>query len=182
LSAFGVLVDSRRVYDGKVISLRVDRFQSPSGGIFEHEVIEHPGAVAMLPLLDDGRLLLIRQYRHLVGKVLLEIPAGTLDEDEDPEECARRELVEETGYDAEVMEELLSCFLSPGYSSEKIHIFLASKLRRVNHRPEVDELIELEPVQVVKAEVMMRNGEIMDAKTISGIAYFLLTRGSTRRA
>jgi len=178
LSSLGILVESRRVYDGKVVSLRVDRFQLPGGRFFDREVVEHRGAVAMLPLLDDGRLLLIRQYRHPVGKVLLEIPAGTLDKDEDPEDCARRELVEETGYEADVMEELFSCFLAPGYSSEKIRIFLASKLEKVNPKPEIDELIELQPVEIEEAEAMIMKGEIVDAKTISGIAYLLLRRGS----
>ncbi len=177
---FGVLVGSRRIYDGKVISLRIDNFRSPSGSVFEREVVEHPGAVAILPFLDNGQLLLIRQYRHAAGKVLLEIPAGTLDDREKPEDCARRELVEETGYEAQVMKEVLSCFLAPGYSSEKIHIFLASKLRMVGSRHEIDESIEIEPTDVKRAEAMINNGEIIDAKTIAGIAFFLLTKGSRR--
>jgi len=180
LSEFGVLVDSRRIYDGRVIGLRVDRIRLPSGDVFEREVVEHRGAVAMLPLLDDGRLLLIRQYRHPVGKVLLEIPAGTLSDGETPEECARRELIEETGYDAETIKELFSCFLAPGYSSEKIHLFLASKLKRVGSSPEVDEFIQLEPTELEDAEAMIKRGEIMDAKTISGISYFLLTGNLVR--
>ncbi|MEM4250704.1 MAG: NUDIX hydrolase [Candidatus Bathyarchaeia archaeon] len=176
LSEFGVLIHSRRIYDGKVIGLRVDRVQLPSGEVFDREVVEHRGAVAMLPMLDDGRLLLIRQYRHPVGKILLEIPAGTLSEGETPEDCARRELVEETGYTAEDLEELFSCFLAPGYSSEKIHLFLASRLRKVGDNPEIDEFIQLEPTEIKDAEAMIKRGEIMDAKTISAISYFLLTR------
>jgi len=176
LNSSGVLVDSRRVYDGRVVSLRVDRIRLSGGAVFEREVVEHHGAVAMLPLLDDGRLLLIKQYRHPVGENLLEIPAGTLHEGETPEECARRELIEETGYEPQVIEELFSCFMAPGYSSEKIHIFLASKLRKVGHRPEVDEQIELEPVTLEKAGAMLKSGEMKDAKTIAGVSCLLLTR------
>ena len=173
------VVDSRRVYDGKVINLRVDRVRL-LGSVFEREVVEHPGAVAMLPFLDDKRLLLIKQYRHAVGKVLFEIPAGTLEEGEDPQECARRELIEETGYEASVLEKLFSCFLAPGYSSEVIHVFLASKLRKMGRRLEVDEVIEPEPMTLEKAEAMIKNGGIMDAKSICGISYLLLTRGLRR--
>jgi ADP-ribose pyrophosphatase len=180
LSEFGVLVDSKRIYDGRVIGLRVDRIRLPSGDVFEREVVEHRGAVAMLPLLDDGRLLLIRQYRHPVGKVLLEIPAGTLSDGETPEECARRELIEETGYAADVVQELFSCFLAPGYSSEKIHLFLVSKLKKVGNSPEIDEFIQLDPTELEDAEAMIKRGEIMDAKTISGISYFLLTGNLVR--
>jgi ADP-ribose pyrophosphatase len=176
LSEFGVLIDSRRIYDGRVIGLRVDRIQLPSGEVFDREVVEHRGAVAMLPLLDDGRLLLIRQYRHPVGKILLEIPAGTLSEGETPQDCARRELVEETGYTADCLEELFSCFLAPGYSNEKIYLFLASRLRKVGDNPEIDEFIQLEPTSLEDAETMIKRGEILDAKTISVISYFLLTR------
>jgi ADP-ribose pyrophosphatase len=175
-----VLIGSKRIYEGKVISLRIDDFRSPGGSTFKREVVEHPGAVAILPFLDDGRLLLIRQYRHAAGKVLLEIPAGTLDEDEEPENCARRELVEETGYEAQVMDEVLSCFLAPGYSSERIHLFLASGLRMVGSKHEIDESIELEPTDIERVEVMINSGEIIDAKTIAGIAYYLLTKGSRR--
>ncbi|MBS7622407.1 NUDIX hydrolase [Candidatus Bathyarchaeota archaeon] len=176
MSEFGSLIDSRRIYDGRVIGLRVDRIRLPSGEVFDREVVEHRGAVAMLPLLDDGRLLLIRQYRHPVGKILLEIPAGTLSDGETPEHCARRELVEETGYTADDLEELFSCFLAPGYSSEKIHLFLATRLRKVGGNPEIDEFIRLEPTTLEDAEKMIEKGEILDAKTISAIAYFLLTR------
>ncbi|WP_455280555.1 NUDIX hydrolase [[Eubacterium] cellulosolvens] len=174
MSDFQILPGSKRIYDGKVISLRIDKIQLSSGEVFEREVIEHPGAVAMLPFLDDGRLLLIKQYRHPVNEVLLEIPAGTLHKNEDPKDCARRELIEETGYEAGKIEELISCFLAPGYSSEKIHLFHASELRRVGDSPDIDEMIELYPISIEKAQNMIKTGEITDAKTISGISYLLL--------
>jgi ADP-ribose pyrophosphatase len=174
LSEFKILPGSKKIYEGKVISLRIDKIQLSSGDIFEREVIEHPGAVAMLPFLDDGRLLLIKQYRHPVGEVLLEIPAGTLHKNENPKDCARRELIEETGYEAGKIEELISCFLAPGYSSEKIHLFHASELRKVGDSPDIDEMIELYPTAIEKVQDMIMTGEITDAKTISGISYLLL--------
>ena len=176
MSDFQILPDSKRIYNGKVISLRIDKIQLSSGDIFEREVIEHPGAVAMLPFLNDGRLLLIKQYRHPVGEELLEIPAGTLHKNEDPKDCARRELIEETGYEAGKLEKLISCFLAPGYSSEKIHLFYASDLKKVGDSPDIDEMIELCPITVDKVREMIKTGEISDAKTISGISYLLLMR------
>ncbi|MEM2107607.1 MAG: NUDIX hydrolase [Candidatus Bathyarchaeia archaeon] len=171
------LVSSTRIYDGKMINLRVDQVKLPDGSLHQREIVEHPGAVAILPVLDDGRILLIRQYRHAVGKILLEIPAGTLRKDEDPKECARRELLEETGYMAEYIIELFSCYLAPGYSSERIHIYQASKLRMVGSRRDADEYIELEPVTVDEVEAMIRNRQIQDAKTIAGVTFYLWRRG-----
>lgn len=180
LSDFGVPVDSRRIYSGRILGLRVDSVRLSGERVFRREVVEHPGAVAMLPFLDDGKVLLIRQFRYAVGEVLLEIPAGTLEKGEDPLECARRELIEETGYEAGVLELLFSCFLAPGYSTERIHIFVASKLRKVGSRPEIDEAIELEPADLQTAEVMIDDGRIVDAKTISAISYYLLSRSLKR--
>ncbi|MBS7650851.1 NUDIX hydrolase [Candidatus Bathyarchaeota archaeon] len=171
------LVSSTRIYDGKIINLRVDQIKLPDGSLHQREIVEHPGAVAILPVLDDGRILLIRQYRHAVGKILLEIPAGTLAKDEDPKECARRELLEETGYMAESITELFSCYLAPGYSSERIHIYQASGLRMVGSRRDADEYIELEPVTVDEVEAMIRNRQIQDAKTIAGVTFYLWRRG-----
>lgn len=180
LSDFGVPVDSRRIYSGRILGLRVDSVRLSGERVFRREVVEHPGAVAVLPFLDDGKVLLIRQFRYAVGEVLLEIPAGTLEKGEDPPECARRELIEETGYEAGVLELLFSCFLAPGYSTERIHIFVASKLRKVGSRPEIDEEIELEPADLQTAEVMIGDGRIVDAKTISAISYYLLSRSLKR--
>jgi ADP-ribose pyrophosphatase len=171
------LVSSRRIYDGRVINLRVDQVELPDGSLYQREIVEHPGAVAILPILDDGRILLIRQYRHAVGETLLEIPAGTLAEGEEPIECARRELLEETGYTAESICELFKCYLAPGYSSERIHIYRASKLRMTGSRRNADEYIELKPVTIHDAESMIRKRQIQDAKTIAGLTFYLWTRG-----
>ena len=125
--------------------------------------------MAIVPVLGDGRVALIRQYRYAVGKMLLEIPAGTLERGELPLDCAVRELREETGYEAEVIEPLLSCFMVPGYSDEVIHYFVARGLSVVGDDPEMDEDITLELHDLVDVRRMIEENVIEDAKTIVGI-------------
>jgi ADP-ribose pyrophosphatase len=123
----------------------------------------------MVPVLEDGRVVLVRQYRYAAATELLEIPAGTLEPDEAPDECARRELEEETGYKCEELKKMLEIFLAPGYSTEKIHIYLARGLSETKTRMEEDERINIERVPISTALEMVRSGKIQDAKTISGL-------------
>jgi ADP-ribose pyrophosphatase len=123
----------------------------------------------MVPLLDNGKVLLIRQYRHAVGEFLWEIPAGTLEPDEASIECARRELVEETGYEASSFDKLAEILPAPGYTDEHIHIFLATGLKSVKQKLEDDEVLELQPIAFYTALEMITKGEIRDAKTIAGL-------------
>lgn len=160
---------SQRIYEGRVINLRKDTVESKSGHPFIREVVEHPGATAIVPVTEDGKLILIRQYRHATGKTLLEIPAGTLDPRETVEACARRELLEETGYRARQWTKLFHCYLAPGYSSELIHVYLARRLSRGVQEVEEDERIRVVEVTLAEAVKMIRRNEIQDAKTISGI-------------
>jgi ADP-ribose pyrophosphatase len=160
---------SRRIYDGKVINLRIDTVKLPNGRITIREVVEHPGAVAIVPFLKPDVILMIRQYRHPTGQVLLEIPAGTLKKGEKPEDCAIRELIEETGYKPSEMRKMLGCYLAPGYSSELIHLYEAKKLVQVKKKPEFDEKIQVMQVDLEKALKMIETSEIKDAKTICGI-------------
>jgi len=160
---------SRRIYDGKVINLRVDTVKLPNGRVTIREVVEHPGAVAVVPFLKPDVILMIRQYRHPTGEVLLEIPAGTLKKGEKPEDCAIRELIEETGYKPSEMRKMLGCYLAPGYSSELIHLYEAKKLVQVKKKPEFDEKIQVMQVELEKALKMIETSEIKDAKTICGI-------------
>ena len=125
--------------------------------------------MAIVPVLGDGRVALIRQYRYAAGKMLLEIPAGTLERGELPLECAARELREETGYEAEAFEPLLSCFMAPGYSDEVIHYFVARGLRVVGDDPEMDEEIPLELHDLGAVRRMIEENVIEDAKTIVDI-------------
>jgi len=133
------------------------------------EVVEHRGASVIIPLLEDHRVLLVRQYRYAIGRELLEIPAGTCNDGEPPEICAERELQEETGYACDDLEKVLECYVAPGYSTEKIHFYLARKLRKTELAPEDDERITVEPVTITEALSKIRNGEISDAKTICAL-------------
>jgi ADP-ribose pyrophosphatase len=163
------LVSSRRVYDGRVVSLRVDRVRLPSGRVTEREIVEHGGAVGVVAVDEDGQVLLVRQFRSALGTMLLEIPAGTLDPDEDVRDCAFRELEEETGYSATHMEELYVFCSSPGFSNERIWLFLAAGLSRGAQRPETDEIIEVVKIPLDRALEMVATGEICDGKSILGL-------------
>ena len=162
-------VSSKRIYDGHIVNLRVDEVKLDNGKIANREIVEHRGATAIVPALEDGRVVLIRQYRYAASTELLEIPAGTLEPNEAPEICARRELEEETGYKCQEMKKILEIFLAPGYSTEKIHIYLARGLSETKTRLEEDEQINVEKIPFSTALEMVKLGKIQDAKTISGL-------------
>ncbi len=167
------VVESKELFRGKNFRLLVDTL-SYRGRKFKREMVWHPGAVAMLAITKEGKVVLERQYRHPVGKWIWEIPAGTLEEGESPEECAIREMREETGYEVEGIERLGGCYLAPGYSSEFIHIFLVRLGRKGEAKREVGELIEVSEFSLEEIEEMVEKGEIEDAKTL--VALFLLKR------
>jgi ADP-ribose pyrophosphatase len=164
------------LYTGKIFDVVLERVTLPNGAVKDREIVRHPGAAAMVPLLDDGRVVLIKQYRHAVGQFVWEIPAGTLETDEAPMACARRELVEETGYEAANLEKLTEILPAPGYTDEHIHIFLATGLKAVDQRLEDDEVLELQPTVLETALAMVAQGEIRDAKTIAGLFLTSLKR------
>jgi ADP-ribose pyrophosphatase len=162
-------INSRTIHKGKNFSFLVDKVELSNGYITQRDIVRHPGAVAIVPLLDDGRVVLIRQYRYAPNKMLLEIPAGTLEHGEPPIKCATRELKEETGYEADEIEFFMSCYVVPGYSDEIIHFFLARGLTMVGDDPEVDENITLETYSLDEVHRMIKENIIEDAKTIIGI-------------
>jgi len=159
----------RLLHEGRHFSFLQDEVELPNGLKTYRDIVRHPGAVAIVPVLPDGRIVLVRQYRYAAGKPLLEIPAGTLEEGEDPLECARRELIEETGYEASELTAILSCYMAPGYSNEVIHFFEAGGLREVGMSPEEDESIEVEVSEIGEIIRMIEENIIEDAKTIIGI-------------
>ncbi|MEN3002495.1 MAG: NUDIX hydrolase [Armatimonadota bacterium] len=163
------LIESRVLYQGRVVTLRLDMVRLPNGHITQREIVEHRGAVAIVPLLDADTVLLIRQYRQAVGETLLEIPAGTLEPGEPPEQCAMRELQEETGYRANRLRHLFSQYLAPGYSQEVLHVYLAEQLTPAPQQTEVDEMVQLVPTPLSQIVPMILKGEIKDAKTIAGL-------------
>jgi ADP-ribose pyrophosphatase len=169
-------VSSERRYTGKVISLDVDRVRFPDGSIGELEMIRHPGASAIVPLLGDPRgadpeILLIRQYRYAADGFLYELPAGRLEPGEAAEACARRELLEETGCTAEHVERVFTMFTTPGFTDERIHVFLATGLTRGAPARERDEFMEVVTVPLSRALEMIEQGEIADAKTALSILH-----------
>jgi len=163
------LIESHTIYRGRVVTLRVDTVRLPNGNTAQREIVEHRGAVAIVPLLNHETVLLIRQYRQAVGETLLEIPAGTLEPDESPDACARRELQEETGYDARRLRRLFSQYLAPGYSQEVLHVYLAEELVPTAQGLDADELVELVPTPLSEVERMIVDGAIRDSKTIAGL-------------
>lgn len=166
---------SELVYDGRLIQVRRDSVRLESGRLTTREVVEHPGAVGILPLTDAGRIVLVRQYRYAVGRSLLELPAGTRELGEPLEATARRELREETGYEAGRLDELMRFFTSPGWANEEIVLYRASALEQAGPVPDSDEILDV--VEVAPAEItgLMRDGSIADAKTISAVMFHLGT-------
>lgn len=162
-------LSTNRIYDGKIVSLRVDTVELPDGRISQREVVEHKGAVAIVPLLDHDTLVVIRQFRQPAGEVLIEIPAGTLGNNEDPDDCARRELAEEIGYEPGTLTKMFKSYLAPGYSSEMLHTYLATDLRPCPTGRDEDEFMEIVQIGLDEAVDLIRSGEIKDAKTICGV-------------
>jgi ADP-ribose pyrophosphatase len=163
------VVESRRIYQGQVVSLRVDRVQLPDGRSVVREVVEHAAVVAIVALDERSCVLLVRQYRLPAGKPLLEIPAGGIDPGESGEEAAQRELQEETGYRAGRLERLGGFFASPGYCDEYMHLFLASDLEPSPLRADADESIQVVRLPLAEALRLVERGEICDAKSIIGL-------------
>jgi ADP-ribose pyrophosphatase len=173
-------ISTRRIHEGRIINLREDTIRMPSGRDAKREIVEHKGAVCIVPVQDDGRVVLVRQYRKPAEDALLEIPAGGLEVGEDAEECARRELGEECGLQAVSMTPLWSCFLAPGYSTELIHCFLAETLTPTPAHPDEDENVAVEIYTLDELLPMIDDGRIRDAKTIAGV--FALYRRRTANA
>ncbi len=158
------------IYRGKLLTIRKDQVRLENGRETVREVVVHPGAVAIVPLLPDGRVILVRQYRYAAGRALLEIPAGTLDRPgESPGAAAARELGEETGYTATDYRELAAFFTAPGFCTEKITVYLATGLTPGGQDQMDDENITLEIVPLTDTPALIVGGDIADAKTISGL-------------
>lgn len=165
------LIEKQVIYDGDRIRLEVHHLMA-EGIRFRKEVVVHPGAVVIVPVLEDGRILLIRNRRYALNQILTELPAGTLEKNEDPMNCAGRELLEETGYLAKRLKPMASFYASPGILTEKMHIFIAYDLEK--HEQELDEGedIQLLPTPLADAIEMIRTGEIQDGKTIASVMMY----------
>lgn len=170
------LVDSKRLYQGRVINVDQDTVRFPDGSIGQLEMIRHPGAAAVVPFLDDPsspdpRVLLIHQFRHAADGVLWEIPAGTLEPGEPPDVCARRELEEEAGMEAGKLVRLTTIFTTPGFTDERIHLYLATGLSPVALAREEDEFITVHEKRWSEVGKMIRTGKIRDGKSLCSLMY-----------
>jgi ADP-ribose pyrophosphatase len=171
-----MLVSTERKYSGRVIHLDHDTVSFPDGSTGTLEMIRHPGASAVVPMLDrptdpDPRVVLIRQFRHAANDFIWEIPAGTLQPGESPDQCARRELTEEAGCRAGRLRHLTSVFTTPGFTDEVIHLYLASELVRGRAKPEDDEFLTVHEFPWSEVGRMIRGGEIRDAKSLTALMY-----------
>lgn len=163
------IIRTEEVYRGRVVRLQVHDVELPNGERSKRELVRHPGAVAVVALDADGRVLLVRQYRIAADRVLLEIPAGTLEPDEAPDVCAARELQEETGFRPGTLESLGGIFVAPGYTTEYIHLFLATGLEESALEGDSDEFIEVERLPLAEALALIERGELIDGKSITAL-------------
>ncbi len=168
------MISTRTVFKGRRVRVEAGEVTLPNGVSCYKEVVRHPGAVVILPFVSNSEIIMIRQYRYPVNEWIYELPAGTLEEGEDPVETAYRELEEETGYKARVLKHLITFYTTPGICDEKMHAYLAYDLEKSKQRLEKGELIETKVVEFDKAVDMIRHGLIKDAKTIVTLLYYKL--------
>ncbi len=162
-------ISSDRIYTGKTISLKVDTVEIDNKGYQKREIVEHSGAVAIVPINELNEIILIKQFRKPIEKVIWEIPAGKLEIHETPKDCALRELKEETGYSADNIKLIHKFYSTPGFSNQKVYMYLATGLTEGECKFDIDESIEIFRVSMDKAYEMVLNNEIEDSKTIIGI-------------
>jgi ADP-ribose pyrophosphatase len=160
---------SKHVFTGKVLTLNIDTVTLPNGFTVDLEIVRHPGAAAVVPLKDNGTVVLIKQFRHAAGGFIYEIPAGKLHPGEDPMHCAARELEEEIGYVAGRLELLTSILTAPGFTDEVIHIYKATGMTAGRQQLDRDEVLEVLEISLEEAIKMIKAGTIRDAKTIVGL-------------
>ncbi|MDX9871896.1 MAG: NUDIX hydrolase [Clostridia bacterium] len=155
---------------GKYLTYRMDEVIISTGKTSTREILLHPGAVVVAALTEEQEIVMVRQYRYAAGQILLELPAGKLEAGEDPLECARRELSEETGFEAEEWEKLTEFYTAPGYTNEMMHLYLARGLQEKKAHPDTDEVIEYEKIPLARLqEALLETGGIKDAKSIIGL-------------
>lgn len=164
------LLDTKLVFTGKFLRVRYDQVLLPDGKKATREVVEHPGAVAIVPLLPDFRVVFVKQYRYAVNDLLLEIPAGKLECGEEPTNCALRELKEETGFSAANIKKIAGFYTTPGFSNEFLHLFLANDLFFTEQHLDEDEFISIESYCPEQIQQLVKNGRICDAKTLLGLS------------
>ena len=166
------VLQSKTIYEGNVFSVRQDRIAEPGGIVATRDIVVHRGSVVILPVFPDGGVLLVRQYRHALNASLWELVAGRIEAGESRPAAARRELIEETGYTAQRMKQILEIFPSPGFVTERMWIFAATGLRRGVAQPEEDERITARKFSTAALEEMIRRGSLRDAKSVAAILFY----------
>ncbi|MDN7244096.1 NUDIX hydrolase [Planococcus shenhongbingii] len=166
-------ISSNRIYEGKIINLKVDEVSLPNGHTSKRELVEHPGAVALVAITEDNKIIMVEQYRKALERTIIEIPAGKIEKGEAPEYTAMRELEEETGYTADKLVLIQSFSTSPGFADEVIHLYAAEGLKKSTSGAvlDEDEFVELMEVTVEEAEQLMKENRIYDAKTAFAVLW-----------
>lgn len=165
-------ISTKSIFQGKVISLQVDQVELPNGNTSAREIVKHPGAVAVVAITPEERLILVRQFRKPLEKTIYEIPAGKREAGEDPQVCAERELEEETGYQAKAWKHLVSFYTSPGFADEYLHLYQADQLTKGQGNPDEDEFVELVEWTLSECLHAISRGDICDAKTVAAILFW----------
>ncbi|WP_160721486.1 NUDIX hydrolase [Bacillus sp. USDA818B3_A] len=169
-------IKSEEIFSGKIISLHLQDVELPNGKQSKREIVKHPGAVAVIAVTDENKVVMVEQYRKALERTIVEIPAGKLEKDEEPEICARRELEEETGYVCSSLELVTSFYTSPGFADEIVHVYLAKGLVKKEDSASLDEdeFVNLEEISLEEAQEYVTNQKIFDAKTIFAVQYLQL--------
>jgi ADP-ribose pyrophosphatase len=162
-------IESKKIFEGRLLNLRVDKVELPTGKSATREIVEHPGAVAIVAITADKELVMVRQFRKPTAEILLEVPAGVPKQAEAGVDCARRELEEETGFRAKKVKKVWEGYASPGYSNELIQFYLAEEMTHIKQNTDEDEFIEVDLVDIDACMDMLKNGKIRDNKTMIGI-------------
>jgi ADP-ribose pyrophosphatase len=169
-------IKSEEIFSGKIVSLHLQEVELPNGKTSKREIIKHPGAVAIIAVTNENKIIMVEQYRKALERTIVEIPAGKLEKGEEPASCARRELEEETGYECESLELVTSFYTSPGFADEIVHVFLAKGLtvKENSAALDEDEFVNLEELTLEEALQYIKDQRIYDAKTIYAVQYLQL--------
>ncbi|WP_043932880.1 NUDIX domain-containing protein [Bacillus sp. EB01] len=169
-------IGSKEIFSGRIITVKLDEVELPNGKTSTREIVKHPGAVAVLAVTDDNKIVMVEQYRKPMEKILVEIPAGKLEKGEDPAVCARRELEEETGYECQEMELLISFYTSPGFADEIVHLYIAKGLSQKEDAAglDEDEFVNVMELTLEEALTLIEEKRIYDAKTAYAVQYVQL--------